>query len=110
MFCDADGKESACNTGNMETQDMWVQSLGQEDLLKKEMATHSSIPAWRIQRTEEPEGLWGHKELDMTKQLTHTHMEYRKMVSKILCAGQQRIHRHKEQIFGHSGEGEGGMI
>ena len=37
-------------------------------------------------------------------------MEYRKMVSKILCAGQQRIHRHKEQIFGHSGEGEGGMI
>ena len=48
-------------------------SLGQEDLLEKEMATHSSILAWRIQWTEEPEGLWGHKELDMTKQLTHTH-------------------------------------
>ena len=28
--------------------DTWVQSLGQEDHLEKEMATHSSIPAWRI--------------------------------------------------------------
>ena len=36
---------------------MWeaqVQSLGQEDLLEKEMATHSSTLAWRIPRTEEP--------------------------------------------------------
>jgi len=32
----------------------WVRSLGWEDLLKKEMATHSSIPAWRIPGTEEP--------------------------------------------------------
>ena len=31
-----------------------VQSLGQEDPLEKEMATHSSILAWRIPRTEEP--------------------------------------------------------
>ena len=31
-----------------------VQSLGQEDLLEKEMATHSSILAWRIPWTEEP--------------------------------------------------------
>ena len=35
-----------------------VQSLGQEDPLEKEMATHSSILAWRISWTEEPEGLW----------------------------------------------------
>ena len=35
-----------------------VQSLGQEEPLEKEMATHSSILAWRIPRTEEPEGLW----------------------------------------------------
>ena len=34
-----------------------VQSLGQEDPLEKEMATHSSILAWRIPRTEEPAGL-----------------------------------------------------
>ena len=36
---------------------MWVQSLGQEDSLEKEMATHSSILAWRIPWTEEPGGL-----------------------------------------------------
>ena len=34
-------------------QDTWVQSLGQEDPLEKGKATHSSIPAWRIPRTEE---------------------------------------------------------
>ena len=34
-----------------------VQSLGQEDTLEKEMATHSSILAWEIPRTEEPSGL-----------------------------------------------------
>ena len=35
----------------------WVQSLGQEDHLEKEIATHSSILAWRITWTEEPGGL-----------------------------------------------------
>ena len=34
--------------------EMQVQSLGQEDPLEKEMATHSSIVAWEIPRTEEP--------------------------------------------------------
>ena len=34
-----------------------VQSLGQEDLLEKEMATHSSILAWKIPQTEEPGGV-----------------------------------------------------
>ena len=38
-------------------QETQVQSLGQEDLLEKEMAPHSSILAWRIPRTEEPGGL-----------------------------------------------------
>ena len=37
--------------------EMRARSLGQEDPLKKEMATHSSIRAWRIPRTEDPEGL-----------------------------------------------------
>ena len=36
---------------------MWVQSLGQEDPLQKDMATHSSILAWKIPWTEEPGGL-----------------------------------------------------
>ena len=40
-----------------ETQETWVQSLGQEDPLKKEMATHFSILAREIQWTEEPGGL-----------------------------------------------------
>ena len=35
-------------------QETWVQSLGWEDPLEKEMATHSRILAWRIPRTEEP--------------------------------------------------------
>ena len=38
-------------------QETWVQSLGREDPLEKEMATHSSILAWRIPWTEEPGGL-----------------------------------------------------
>ena len=37
-------------------QETWVQSLGQEDPLGKEMATHSSILVWRIPGTEEPVG------------------------------------------------------
>ena len=35
----------------------WVRSLGREDPLEKEMATHSSILAWKIPWTEEPGGL-----------------------------------------------------
>ena len=47
----------------------WVQSLGQEDPLEKEMATHASILAWRIPWTEELGGLQstGCKELDTTE-------------------------------------------
>ena len=57
---------------------MWeirVQSLGQEDPLEKEMATHSNILAWRIPWTEEPSGYrpWSHKELDTTERLS-THI------------------------------------
>ena len=38
-------------------RETWVRFLGQEDPLEKEMATHSSILAWRIPWTEEPGGL-----------------------------------------------------
>ena len=48
------GKESACQCRRQGT---WVQSLGQEDPLEKEMATHSSIFAWKIPWTKEPGGL-----------------------------------------------------
>ena len=49
-------------------QETWVRSLGQEDLLVKKMATHSSILAWEIPWTEEPIGLqsMGLQELDTT--------------------------------------------
>ena len=46
-------------------QETRIPSLGQEDLLEKEIATHSSIVAWSIPWTEEPGG-----QLDMTEQLT----------------------------------------
>ena len=38
-------------------QETWVQFLNQEDPLEKEIATHSSVLAWRFPRTEEPGGL-----------------------------------------------------
>ena len=57
-------------------QEMWVQSLGWEDPLEEDMATHSSSLAWRISWTEEPGGLQsigsqrvGHDLRD----LAHTH-------------------------------------
>ena len=40
-----------------EMQEMWIWSLGQEQPLVKEMATHSNILAWEIPWTEEPGGL-----------------------------------------------------
>ena len=40
------------------TWETWVQSLGQEDPLEKEMATHSSTFAWKILSMEEPSRLW----------------------------------------------------
>ena len=52
-----------------EPQEMRIRSLGQEDPLKKVMATHSIILVWRIPWTEEPGGYspWGRKESDTTE-------------------------------------------
>ena len=51
-------------------QETWVRSLGQEDPREKEMATRSSILAWRIPWTKEPGGQqsMGSQDLDMTRQ------------------------------------------
>jgi len=48
-------------------QETRVQSLGQEDPLEKEMATHFSVLAWEIPWTKEPGNFssWGHRESDM---------------------------------------------
>ena len=66
MVREQDGKESACNTDDL------VQSLGQEDPLEKGMATHSSIPAWKILWKKEPQepDPWCHKDLDTTEKMT----------------------------------------
>ena len=57
-------------------RDTWVQSLGREDPLEKEMVTHSSTLAWKIPWTESLVGYspWGCKESDMTERL-HFHYE-----------------------------------
>ena len=50
-------------------------TLGQEDPLEKEIATHSSVLAWRIPWTEEPGGLrWVRKESDTTERLYFFHI------------------------------------
>ena len=52
-----------------------VQFLGQEDPLEKEMATHSSIPAWKFQGQKGLLGYspWGHEEVWRTEQLSTHH-------------------------------------
>ena len=67
-------------------QEIQGPSLGLEDPLEKEMATHSSILAWRIhgQRSLVGYSPWGRKELDMTKH-THTHTYPKKKERKEIC-------------------------
>ena len=52
-------------------QETWAQSLGRENPLKEDMATHSSILAWKIPWSKEPGGLQsiGSKESDMTEMI-----------------------------------------
>ena len=65
-------------------RETWVQSLGWEDLLEKEMATHSSILAWKIPWTEETGGLqpMGSEKSDAT--VTNTFQKTWTKISKIL--------------------------
>ena len=56
---------------SLPTQESRVQSLGREDALEKEMATHSSILAWENSWTEEPGGLQSTGSQDTTKSLRH---------------------------------------
>ena len=75
---------------------MWVRFLGQEDPLEEEMATDSSILAWKISRTEEPGGLQslGYKGSDTTERLTHYHAS--KFMLKILHA---RLQHYRTKNF-----------
>ena len=70
----------------------WVQSLGLEDPLEKEMATHSSFLAWRIPWTEELGGLQstGLKESDMTERpSTHSYRGHYRVLSRVPCVIQE---------------------
>ena len=67
----------------------WVQSLGGEDTVEEEMATHFSVLARRIPWTEEPGGLQsiGHRELDMIEHVhTHTHTHTYTHIVGCMCA------------------------
>ena len=63
-----------------EPQETWVQSLGQEDPLEEGMATHSSVPTWRIPWTEEPgrlQSMGSQKRQTLLKQLSTHALVYR---------------------------------
>ena len=64
-------KNPPANAG--EARDTWVQSLGQEDSLQKEMATHSSILAWRTSWIEEPGKLQSMGVQRVGHNCVHTH-------------------------------------
>ena len=76
-------------------------SLGREDSLEEEMATHSSILAWRIQWTEKSGGLQsvGVAESDTTGH-AHTHNLFYKMKDK----------RHQRGIFSNGKEASGSVF
>ena len=99
----------------------WVWYLGWEDTLEKEMATHSSILAWRIPWTEEPDVLhspWGHKESDTTEQLSLS-LCIEELLPWDICqssyhcstitlyAKQKKRHRCTEQTLGLCGRRRG---
>ena len=59
-----------------ETRETWGRSLGREDSLEEEMATHSSILAWRIPGTEEPDGPQSTGSDRAERLYMHTHTNY----------------------------------
>ena len=70
-------------------QETWVQFLGQEDPLGKEVTAHPNILAWKMPWTEEPGGLqsMGHRESDATEQV-HTYIDTTiyKIKDLLLCS------------------------
>ena len=77
LDCSLPGSSLHTRIGSIPFRGFSIPSLGQEDPLEKEMATHSSILAWRIPWTEEPGGLQslgsqrvGHKWVSNTQTVT----------------------------------------
>ena len=75
------------------TQDTQVESLGGEDPLEKGMATHSRILAWRIPWSLVGYSPWGHKQSDMSEQLTLSFLKGvgRTRINAIVAIGNQRF-------------------
>ena len=71
-------------------QEIQVQFLGREDPLEKGMATHSSILAWRIPRTEEPDHRVA-KELDMTEAASCMHVSCKNVQGEQLLWVSRRL-------------------
>ena len=73
-----DGSVVKNPTAIQETQEMQVQSLGLENPLEEEMATHSSILAWKIPWTEKPGGLqsMGLQRTEHDLVIEHTRMHF----------------------------------
>ena len=92
---------------NLQMRETWVRSLGWEDPLEKGMAAHSSILAWRIPRTEEPEGLQStgsQSQARLTLTHTHTHNFTKSSNSKDsrVCVPQQPV-SSSYTLFGGGG-------
>ena len=93
-------KNPPANVGDL--QETHVRSLGHEDPLKKEMATHSNILAWRIPWTEEPGGLhsMGSKESDTTEGLNNSNSSFAYSGSiwfpMLSCVEELQIPPHRE--------------
>ena len=73
-------------------QEMQDQSMGQEDCLKKEMATHSSIIALKnpMDRSLAGYSPWGHEELDTTEQLSRNQRRPQRIPSPLCHVGTQQ--------------------
>ena len=71
-------------------RETWVRSLGKEDPLEKEMATHSSIVTWRIPWMEEPDSPWDGKESDMTERL-HFNFHFKVILIKSVTTGHEHV-------------------
>ena len=83
---------------------MQVRSLGWEEPLEKEMATNSSILAWRIPWTEGPGGCspWGHKESNMTEQLNNNSNYHIYCLETISLLSKSKWKKKKKEIdVGH---------
>ena len=90
-----------------ETQKMWVQSLGQEDPLEEETATHSSILAWKISWTEELDGLQSTGSQSQTRLNMHRHKQYLK---EFVCLHRRSQWQPKPVLLPWKSHGQRGLV